>query len=227
MDLELANLINKTRGNLLNMLKYRGFNINNIATLNLTEIIDILNIHKSAGLDNAGQLSLLDIYLENNETKRKVIVKYRLDDKFNSTKKIYKQINDIYSSYKLTSNDCVILIINKLVIQKYEKKRNSTLNKFLNTMYEQGKFIQVFGLQNFLINISEHIFVPKHRIMTKEEITTLVDKYKTTVDNLPKILREDPMAKFIGAKPNDVIHIKGYNEAAGYINKYRLCISSE
>ena len=224
MDLELANLINKTRQNILNMLKYRGFNISNIASLSLNEIIDILNIHKSAGLDNAAQLSLLDIYLENKQSSRKVIVKYRLDDKFNSTKKIYKQINDIYSSYNLTSNDCLILIINKLVIQKDDKKSNASLTKFLNTMYEQGKFIQIFGLQNFLINISEHIFVPKHRIMTKEEINELLEKYKTTVNNLPKILREDAMAKFIGAKPGDVVHIKGFNESAGYINKYRLCI---
>ena len=92
--------------------------------------------------------------------------------------------------------------MNTEIILNDDIKTSNVLVRFINKLYAEGKFIQFYGLQNFLFNISKHIYVPKHKIVkSKTEIMELLKKFHTTIDKMPRILREDPMAKFIGAKP--------------------------
>ena len=104
-------------------------------------------------------------------------------------------------------------------------KPSNIIIKYINKEYEKGKFIQIYGLENFKINISKHIIVPKHTIVSKENRNEVLQKYFTKIENLPRILREDPMAKYIGALPNDLIEIKVYNETSGFTTQYRLCVN--
>ncbi|MFH7859798.1 MAG: DNA-directed RNA polymerase subunit RpoH/Rpb5 C-terminal domain-containing protein, partial [Candidatus Aenigmatarchaeota archaeon] len=50
------------------------------------------------------------------------------------------------------------------------------------------------------INILEHVYVPKHEILSKEEAEALLKKYNITPSQLPSILISDPVVKAIGAK---------------------------
>jgi DNA-directed RNA polymerase subunit H (RpoH/RPB5) len=42
---------------------------------------------------------------------------------------------------------------------------------------------------------------------------------------LPKIDSQDPMAKWIGARPSDVIEVVGLCESSGLNRRYRLCVA--
>jgi hypothetical protein len=42
---------------------------------------------------------------------------------------------------------------------------------------------------------------------------------------LPKIDSQDPMAKWIGARPSDVIEVLGLCESSGLNRRYRLCLA--
>jgi DNA-directed RNA polymerase subunit H (RpoH/RPB5) len=223
-DLYLNKLIYKSRKNILQMIEDRGFSVNKINKYSEDEMILQIENHIKGGFKLYSDLSSLDIFVKNPDTNEKLIVKYYLDDKFKKNKKLITQINEMYDKYELTKNDCVI-IFNIEIILNEDVKNSNVLVRFIKKLYSEGKFIQFYGLQNFLFNISKHIYVPKHKIITsKSELKDIIESLHTSIDKLPRILREDPMAKYIGAKPGDVIHIKGLYETTGFVNKYRVCV---
>lgn len=224
-DLVLKNLVYETRKNVIEMLKYRGFNTDNVSNLSIEETDALLNNHKAGGFDVSSNLSALDIILNDENIGKKIIIKYRLDEKFSPTKKMDTQILELYDKYELTKKDCLILLNIEFIMFKDDK--NNKLLKFINNHYLHGRFVQIYGLQNFKFNISQHIYVPKHQIISsKDKVKNILDFYHTSLEKLPKIKREDPMAKYIGAHPGDLIHIKGYNESTAFIDKYRYCIDT-
>jgi DNA-directed RNA polymerase subunit H len=66
--------------------------------------------------------------------------------------------------------------------------------------------------------------VPKHQIMSEEEVAGLLSRYTITNEQLPKMYHDDPAAKTIEAKPGDVIRIIRTSQTAGRAESYRLVI---
>lgn len=73
-------------------------------------------------------------------------------------------------------------------------------------------------------SILDHVFVPKARILSKEEVEELLKKYKVTKEMLPKILETDPVAVELGAKKGDVIEFVRNSPIAGKSIYYRVVI---
>ncbi len=73
-------------------------------------------------------------------------------------------------------------------------------------------------------SILDHVFVPKARILKKEEVDALMKKYKITVDMLPKILENDPVVVELGAKKGDVIEFERNSPIAGKSIYYRVVV---
>lgn len=69
-----------------------------------------------------------------------------------------------------------------------------------------------------------HMMVPDHQIMSVEEVNELLNSYKITRDQLPKIYHDDPAVKEIGAKINDVIRIVRNSQTAGRAEAYRQVV---
>ena len=70
-----------------------------------------------------------------------------------------------------------------------------------------GVFIQHFMDDELMYNPLNHVMVPKHRIMTKEEVKEMKDIDKITPGKLPQISALDPIAKRLGARPGDILEI--------------------
>ena len=73
-------------------------------------------------------------------------------------------------------------------------------------------------------SILDHVFVPKARILSKEEVEELLKKYKITKGMLPKILETDPVVVELGAKKGDVIEFIRNSPIAGKSIYYRVVI---
>ncbi|MEM2874119.1 MAG: DNA-directed RNA polymerase subunit H [Candidatus Nanoarchaeia archaeon] len=58
------------------------------------------------------------------------------------------------------------------------------------------------------IDITKHVLVPKHILLSEEEAKKLLSQLNISAAQLPSILSTDPMAKALGAKVGNIIKIE-------------------
>lgn len=72
------------------------------------------------------------------------------------------------------------------------------------------------------IDIQDHMLVPKHEIMTEEEISDEFSNVDYDFKDLPKIKANDPVVEAIGAQPGNVLRITRESQTAGEFITYRI-----
>jgi DNA-directed RNA polymerase subunit H len=66
----------------------------------------------------------------------------------------------------------------------------------------------VVSLEARKIDITKHSLVPPFSKLKPEEARELLEKYNASLTQLPSILVSDPMARAMGAKPDEIIRIE-------------------
>lgn len=90
-----------------------------------------------------------------------------------------------------------------------------------------NQLVQIFYQSHLNFDISKHRKVPKHRILTEAEIQDVMKEFHISdIKKIPKIDSQDPMAKWIGARPSDVLEITGMCLASGENRRYRYCLAN-
>ena len=218
--MNFVNKLEKSRGVILEMLENRGFDISKYTNYSLSEI-DIM--YKNSPAKATADLMPLDMIMENEKEGKKCYIKYLFNSKIKFTN-IQALVMDMKEKYEITDTDAVIIITKD---KSYNKTSGSDtiLESQLESILKNDKvFVQVFWLDTLIINIIKHEFVPKHRIITMEELTGILDKYDiVNYNQLPLILKTDPVAKFLGMRRGDFCEITRPSETSGLYISYRLC----
>ncbi len=74
-------------------------------------------------------------------------------------------------------------------------------------------------------DVTKHILVPKHSKVSDKERKDLLQKYKISADDLPRILKNDPAIAHLGPKLGDIIKIERDSPTAGKMAFYRVVVS--
>jgi len=85
-----------------------------------------------------------------------------------------------------------------------------------------GLWIENFTRKQLLVNVSRMHMVPPHVLLTAEEATEFLASEGLVREQLPKISTEDPQARFLGARLDDVVKIFRPSETAGEIIVHRV-----
>ena len=74
------------------------------------------------------------------------------------------------------------------------------------------------------LDITKNELVPKHALLNDEEKQKLMDQYKITVRQLPRILLTDPVIMNLGGKIGDVVKISRKSPVSGESLYYRVVV---
>tara|TARA_B100000575_G_C23080768_1_gene622677 strand:- start:456 stop:1088 length:633 start_codon:yes stop_codon:yes gene_type:complete len=193
----------------LNMIGKRGFNVDKYSNFTFDEI-DVLFNSSNNKLSN--ELAPLDIKLENDGYS--LYIKYVLNLK-NRPTNIINFIQEFRDTQMNEGDTLILITLDKII--------SETLDEFLDNLYEEFKvFAQVFYIDKLMYDVTEHVLVPKHIIISEEEKSKLLNNLSiNNFDQLPIILKNDPVAMYCGAKKNEVMKIIKNSETVGEYISYR------
>lgn len=87
--------------------------------------------------------------------------------------------------------------------------------------------VQFFHIRQLQFDITTHRMAMPHRVMKEDERTAMFKTYNVTKpgEQLPWIDSQDTMAKWIGAKPGDILEVTRHSDVAGPQLYYRYCVA--
>jgi len=114
--------------------------------------------------------------------------------------------------------------------------KNSDVHKFviINRLSDRAikqilehKNTEVFTMDELLIVVIDHYLVPQHILLSPEEKENYLTTFNHQIRDMKKILLNDPIAKFYGAKVGDMFKIIRPSITAGKDIDYRIVIPGE
>jgi DNA-directed RNA polymerase subunit H (RpoH/RPB5) len=154
----------------------------------------------------------------NQESKKNVIAKLKPDKK---TSKTAEEL-DVFKEFVLEHRKYTNYIIVFEELTTADNKLLVTFDKILNKI---DGLLSVFMFSDLHFNPTKHHLVDKHTKLTKDEIKDLMALYNIkSKTQLPIILKSDPIARWLGIRPGDIVKIDRYNPNSGLTYYYRACV---
>lgn len=205
---------------------YANFGVNEVNAMNTHKQLDML-VEKKSEHKSKGSAKSKNVGGENEKT----YVKFHLEKTLSMTH-INDLIEDLFdlgvggeiggSGLSVNANDTVLTEKDTLII--ITKQEIKTMNQVLNQLFLKGRFIVLLSLDRLQFNILNHQYVPRHTILSDDEVGEMMKKYNVMEKSqLPDISRYDPVALAIGMRPGEVCRIDRPSKSAINSLYYRVC----
>ena len=207
----LISKIYKSRNILLEILKDRGYSVDDYTDFSVTEVQAMYNNKE------------LDMLLEHstqknsNDENKKLYVKYHLTTRLGSSH-IYDYVDDLFDIEEVLTSEDDLIIISK-------DKTNQTIRDLVEQLFiKDKKFVNIYNFHDYLFNVLDHEMQPTFRILSKDEKQEIMKRYNIVKDKeFPDISRFDPVSQAIGVRPGQLIEITRSSPTAVKSLYYRIC----
>ena len=207
----LISKIYKSRNILLEILKDRGYSVDDYTDFSVTEVQAMYNNKE------------LDMLLEHstqknsNDENKKLYVKYHLTTRLGSSH-IYDYVDDLFDIEEVLTSEDDLIIISK-------DKTNQTIRDLVEQLFiKDKKFVNIYNFHDYLFNVLDHEMQPTFRILSNDEKQEIMKRYNIVKDKeFPDISRFDPVSQAIGVRPGQLIEITRSSPTAVKSLYYRIC----
>ncbi|KAI8451628.1 DNA-directed RNA polymerase II subunit E [Phakopsora pachyrhizi] len=199
-ELSVLHRVNRT---IKELVRDRGYEVSS------KEIDITFDEFKTQAYQNGTRVNF-NFAAQRSDTEERIYVFYT-DEKSAGIKTMRKFIG-VLDSRKIESG---ILI--------YPSTITPSANKVIIKMADQFK-LEAFQETELLVNITQHVMVPRHEVMTPAEKKALLLRYRLKDTQLPRIQLNDPVARYYGLKRGQVVRIIRPSETAGRYVSYRLAM---
>jgi len=139
---------------------------------------------------------------------------YQIHVKFLTEYNVGKKQNLIKSiNYFDKQNHYILIVIDDKV------------TKFLKD-FKRISNIEIFDYEEFYFNVTDHILVPKHIVLTPEEQQQILIDYNLTLIQVPKLFKTDRIARHYNMKIGSICKIEEYSPVTGKNTTYRHIINN-
>jgi DNA-directed RNA polymerase subunit H len=217
MNAEVIEVLFRSRKTLLNILKEKGYDVTAYEKFGPWEIESMIQSEKV----NSLRMNLM----KKDDSKSSIqncIVIYRLNRLKQSIQTFVNNFFDEELEDYIANPEATEVIVMLLEpVNAVDVFHNSALSAFQKNL--RISFFQAHSLVN---NPQEHVLVPKHEIVDKDDIPNLKKVLNIqSLSNLPFIrFHQDIQARILGAVPGDVIKITRPSPSAGVQVVYRVCV---
>lgn len=206
-DPTIISTIFTSRKNLLDILKEIGYK---------TDDFEGYSINHVGTLMKNNQLNLL---LSHVTEDQKLYVKYTVDGSRITSQAVHKLKDEFFGEDSVLRKKDVLMVIIK-------DEPNDNIKETLDEIWNiYGIYITVINIHRLQYNILKHQWVPKHTLLSDEQIVELKTKYNIRSNSeLPTISRYDPVASIMCMKPMQICKIIRKSRTSLESEYYRICI---
>jgi DNA-directed RNA polymerase subunit H (RpoH/RPB5) len=106
-----------------------------------------------------------------------------------------------------------------IIVQDITAKTDETIN-----LYDTQ--VEIFKFNKLQSDITEHVLVPLHEVLTKEDGENVLESYRARKRDMPLIRSNEDVAKYYNMKPGEIIKIYRPSPITCESVSYRLVIKS-
>lgn len=215
MDTKVIDILFRSRKTLLNILSEKGYDITPYEKFGPWEIESMIQSEKK---------NSLKMELEQKEiaSGKKCIVLYRLNRVKNNLAKFISDLaNEESDDYIPDVQSYLIYVIVLEPVNTADLFNAAALNAIAKKIN-----ICFFQADSLVNDPRQHVLVPKHELLAKEDIPELKKRLNIqSIANLPLIrFHQDIQGRLLGAVPGDVIKITRASASSGIETVYRVCV---
>ena len=217
MNAEVFEVLYRSRKTLLTILKNKGYDTGPYEKFGPWEIEAMIQNEKK----NSLRMDLMKKDSVKSDIQRCIVV-YRLNRLKQSIQSFISAFFDEESEEYVSNPESTEVIVMLLEpVNNVDVFHNAALNVFQNKL--RLNFFQAHSLVN---NPQDHVLVPIHELVDKDEIPNLKKKLNIqSISNLPFIrYHQDIQSRILGAVPGDVLKITRPSASAGVETIYRVCV---
>ena len=216
MDAEVLDLIVRSRPTVLEILENRGYNVDAYKGISPEEIFTL-------AVNSQKLLKIVAPAKEGGSAPmERAVVHYWVEGAVRlkietEARKIWGSVDEDPEKLNPETDEVIIILS--------EPPHDVFHTQAIRQWNAQKARISFFHLKNIVSNPAKHMFVPKHRKLTADEVKDLIKAlHLKSKSELPHIKYHlDMQARILGLVPGDIVEITRPSETAGTYTFYRVC----